>query len=123
MVRGRRKARKIKELPLGKKDTNQKARGYAAQKTAHETYDQCRRPKGGAVKKKLGIEKNGAHHKGRKPIFFHTLPGKGGRDGDSAVHTERGRYTDKGSGNNPKGAQFFPLHNGEHTVDLFFAKN
>jgi len=67
---------KIKNLPAFKKEANQEPRRNAAEKTAHKTDRQGGLAKGGAVKKELGVQEYGTHHKSREPVLLHAFLGE-----------------------------------------------
>lgn len=97
------KAGEVKKGLFSIKQANQHTCYNAADKAGHNTRHQRRGSQSHTVNDKLGVEKDGGHHKRRQPVVPNSASGKGCRDGDGAVHT-------KGRGDTQGGRR----HNAQH---------
>ena len=84
------KTLKIEEFLLAKEQEHQKACRAAAKEARDDADDKRLRAQRRTVNHQLGIEQDGGHHKGREPVFAHSLLAKRRRNRDRAVHTEGG---------------------------------
>ena len=84
------KTLKIEEFLFAKEQEHQQTRRAAAKKACNYTDNQRLCAQRRTVNHQLGIEQDGGHHKGREPVFAHSLLAKRRRNRDRAVHTEGG---------------------------------
>lgn len=117
------KASEIEERLFSIEYPHQHPSDNTAKKTGNDAYRKGGCPQGSAVNHQLGVEKDGAHHKGGQPVVLDAAAGKGSCDGDSAIHTQRRGDSQSACQYDAKDPQPPPPKRAEAVVDRILDKD
>ena len=117
------KSREVKEWLIFIKSMDQKSRCHAAQKTGHQSDCQNSGTQRRTVNDQLWVEQDRRHHESSQPVFPHSLFGKGCRNRNGSVHTQRRGNPEQTCRDDTEQTPFFIPHPSEQSMNFIFGKN